>query len=424
MSCRCGLLFSAPLVLLALGGCTKPGPNLILISLDDLRVDRLGCYGYQRPTSPFIDALAEKSTVFADVVTQFTSTRYSHLALLTGQYPFSSRQEPLLAQVLRKEGFRTAGFTGGGFMHHQYGFDRGFEVFSDSQQYKGLQVSLPQILPWLREHYKERFFLLVHTYDAHCPWAPPEPYRSMFVGEKARRFEIDGKCDNNYYNAFGMTPEDYDVLSDVYDGNVRWTDALVGQLLQEIARLGLDENTVIVVIADHGEVLGTEGVMGHGKLYEEEVHVPLIMYVPHEAAQRVLEPAQLIDVMPTVLHLLNVDAPPALDGVDLVPYMRGKLSFGGKRLRITQAVEGERAIRANATWKLVVGKRSAPDRLFNIQRNPLQDVSRDNPAITRLLHHQLDRALSGAKDLVNRPLATETLAPELRVQLKSLGYLE
>ncbi|HEY5657551.1 MAG TPA: sulfatase-like hydrolase/transferase, partial [Myxococcota bacterium] len=185
--CSTAALAFALLALLALGCAPRPEEplNVIIVSLDDLRADRLGAYGYARDTSPQIDAFAHEGVVFRDAITQFTSTWHSHRALFSGRYAFRPGDRTFLAEQLRAHGYRTAAFTGGGFLNRKFGLDAGFEVYFDELDHGRLDLILEPALEWLERNRGEPFFLFFHTYEAHCPWAPPEPYRSLFVGEQA-----------------------------------------------------------------------------------------------------------------------------------------------------------------------------------------------------------------------------------------------
>lgn len=424
-----GLLLLMAVVAAAAWWLTRPAPpfNLIIISLDDLRADRVGAYGYGRDTTPNLDAFARTALVFRDTHTQYTSTRDSHRAALSGRYPWRGWR-PLLSELLSEAGYRTAAFTSGGFMNRRWGMAEGFEVYVDRYNYAeaGLTKLWPLARQWLQQEAPRPFYILLHTYDVHCPWDPPPPYRFAFLGERRPRFEIDGKCDNNYYNHIGMTPQDLQDLSAVYDGNLKWADRLLGEVLQELHALSLHTNTVIAIISDHGERLGDETPnIGHGELQEVEISVPMLIWVPGMEPQHVHEPAQLIDLVPTLLAALGQPLPSHVDGVNLLPYATGQRSFNGTRLRVTQGVRGDFAVRLDQRWKLQVsGEPLQVTALFDLQGDPGRDVLREHPQIA---HTLLRRFLTELQPHGHPPPSTlnpAELDAELVRELQALGYIE
>jgi arylsulfatase len=411
---------------LVLGWALRPQPplNLIIVSLDDLRADRLGAYGYARDTTPQIDAFAREGVIFTDAHTQFTSTWHSHRALFSGRYAFRPGDRVFLAELFRAQGYRTAAFTGGGYLNRKFGLDRGFDVYFDEFDYGSLDLILQPVLEWLGQNRNEPFFLFLHTYGIHCPWAPPEPYRSLFVGDRVPGFEIADKCGYDYSNKIEMTPEDYDVLSAVYDGNLKWADSLLAPLFSHFDAWGLYDRTLVVLLSDHGEGLGEHGgYVGHGALHEEEIRVPLILRMPGVAPGVVDEPVQLVDVAPTALAALGLELPPDLDGVDLEPYLRGRRSFDGVRPRITQSYD-QLAFRVDSRWKLLVGNQGKLEALFDLGRAPSEDVLKSHPKVARLMKRRLQQ-LAGTNSLgATAPLAATTRDPDLAEQLRALGYVD
>lgn len=399
--------------------------NVLIVSLDDLRADRVGAYGYTRDTTPQLDAFAREGVVFRDAITQFTSTWHSHRSLFSGRYPFWSGPRVFLAERLRERGYRTAAFTAGGYMNRKYGLGRGFDVYVDEHEYGGLDDVLGPALEWLAAHRDEPFFLFLHTYDVHCPWAPPEPYRSLYVGDRVRRFEIEGKCDNNYFSEIEMTPEDHAVLSAIYDGNLKWADSKLAPLFSHLEAWGLYDTTLVVLLSDHGEGLGEHGgYIGHGALHEEEIRVPLILRMPGVAPQVLDEPVQLVDVAATALAAAGLELPSELDGVDLAPYLRGRRSFQGVRPRVTMSVHDQLAFRVDARWKLVVGRQGRLEALFDLESAPSENVLESHPKVAMLLRRQLLQ-LSGAGPIrAESPPDAAALDPALAEQLRALGYTE
>lgn len=323
-----------------------PGPaaNVILISIDSLRADRLGCYGLDRPTSPAIDALAAQGARFANAMSTTSWTLPAHMSMLTGRTLLSHGVVmendrlpdgvPTLAESLRGTGLATGGIVSMLYLGRQYGFDRGFDVYDDttipaktwfeSHRDEPAPAVTRFALDWLQQHREQRFFLFLHFWDVHYDYAPPPPYDTMF--DPDYRGTISGE---NFYRNQAvnrrMPARDLQHLLAVYDGEVRWVDEHVGQILRTVDALGLADTTAIIVTADHGDEFFEHGGKGHRRtLYREVMHVPLIVRAPGVPPGRVVTaPVSLVDVMPTALELAGAAAPPGMDGESLLALTRG-----------------------------------------------------------------------------------------------------
>ena len=288
-------------------------PNILLITLDTVRADRLGAYGYSRASTPVLDRLAREGILFVDATTQSPLTTPAHAALFTGVYPGrlgvkSNASTPLpdsattLAERLAEAGYQTAAFIGAFILDRQYGFGQGFQLFDATfeahraadrsrVQRTADAVATPAV-EWLRQARRDGpFFTWVHFYDAHAPYQPPA----------------------------NSGP------ADPYDGEIAWLDRAIGTLLEAIGpeRLG---DTIVVAVGDHGEALGEHGEEDHGIfLYEAVLRVPWIMRLPgnERAGSTVSEQVRSIDLMPTLLDLAGVPAVPNVDGESLTAVIRG-----------------------------------------------------------------------------------------------------
>ena len=307
---------------------TRPGKrsparrNVVLISLDTLRADRVGVYGAYRPVTPAIDALAAGSVVFTEVWAPWPETSGSHMSLFTSRYPSehgvtgfinaAPASIELLAERLRREGYLTRAFTEDGGVWAYAGFARGFSAYSEHRSpdfvYRGeAAATFADATRWVEAHSARTFFLFIHTYQVHAPYAPPRDYRTLFADIPGR--EPNGQAGN--------------ALD--YDREVRFTDDQVGAFLATLRRLGLSERTIVILTSDHGEEFGEHGGTGHGRtLHREVLQVPLVVSAPGllRAAQ-VTTPASLLDVAPSVLELLDLAADPEHRGVSLVAAARG-----------------------------------------------------------------------------------------------------
>jgi arylsulfatase A-like enzyme len=328
-------------VCLALAACSKPlreealcaKCNVILISMDTVRADRLGVYGHTRPTSPNVDRLAASSVVFENAISQTAWTLPGHGAMMTGLYPTrlgvtaypAKRGLPkvrMLAEEFRRAGYATGAFTGGGFVAAHFGFSRGFDIYSSDG--RRFEHNIDEALAWLRQHKQRRFFLFLHGYDAHRPYYS-QPEDKKVVGlTGARSAEQRKFCTKDRREK----PADIDVISQYYDAAIHHGDATVGRFLDELEALGLAEHTVVLLTSDHGEEFYEHGNCDHVRfLYREIVNVPYIVYVPALAS----EPRRVSDVVPasisvarTLLEIAGVrnDMP----GVSLAPILRGEPS--------------------------------------------------------------------------------------------------
>ncbi|HXK21472.1 MAG TPA: sulfatase [Myxococcota bacterium] len=306
-------------------GAKSERPNLLVVSLDTLRARNVGAYGHERDTTPFLDQLAESGVLFENAITASVSTGPSHMSLFTGLYPvhhgMRRGQEPRspsavpLALLLRRAGYHTAAFTEDGYLIRIFGFGDGFSEYSENTGSHGAvpgeaQVTFERAERWLARSRRRPFFLFVHTYEVHAPYMPP--------AETANLFRSDGEP--------GTAAPDLRSEQDDYDREIRFVDDKVRELIGALERNGLRNSTTVVVLSDHGEEFGEHGYFQHGTaLFEESLRVPLIFEgwgIP--AGERVAGQVSLIDVTPTLLALVGVQAPAGLDGENLLPAMHGK----------------------------------------------------------------------------------------------------
>jgi arylsulfatase A-like enzyme len=468
-------------------GCrrSEPPPHVILISADTLRADRLGVYGYTaRPTSPRIDALAEEALVFEVHVAAAPWTTPSHMSLLTGLTPTrhgvtgSDRglraalqgERPIerlpeaittLAEALVSQGYTTSAFTGGATLDPRIGFDQGFGEY-DTSTIKLDRGRIDRVLDWIDDHDEGPLFVFWHTFEVHAPYLAPDflgdvlpPERARALGERLQSLpERNGwkqvrsaKRVMREHNAY--TPE---VTRALYDGGVRSFDRWLGELLDGLRERGLYDRTLLVLTSDHGEQLGEEGrpapfgdgfynVHGH-TLFEELIRIPLIVRLPGPPGGRRVAPVTAsIDVMPTILDLVGVAAPPEVQGRSLRPLWESPAEWTPKAALSESLSEGEEmkglrddrfkhVIHIDADTVVAKGRSSMPPEpsaaLFDLLRDPgeRRDLLKE-PAEeatgqrAAAMSQELRRRLS----VVGR--AEEgLLSPEAREALGALGYLE
>lgn len=321
------------------GSTQQPLQGAVLILLDTVRPDHLGAYGYRRPTSPNLDRLAEQSIVFEQAVSCAPWTLASVAAILTGRYPSTARGEDVrvstsLVERLRDAGYRTAAFTEGGYVSRRFGMADGFETYAEEQGViiapkptGGIANTFRQAHEWLAAHKNEKFFLFIHTYEAHAPYTHHDFAAGMDPGRIGDRFSIE-LLPELQSGRMTLTPGEIEYVKALYDSDILNADRFVGRFLEHLGTLGLADRTLVVVTSDHGEEMGEHfptniGDHGHS-LYDDLLLVPLIVRDPSRARARVATQVRTIDVLPTVLDLLHAPPDPTIDGTTLVPVMDRK----------------------------------------------------------------------------------------------------
>ncbi len=294
------------------GGAARPPRNVLLITIDTLRADRLGCYGSDKGLTPALDAFAGDATSFSTAYTPVPLTAPSHATILTGRYPIShglrnnggealSTEETLVSEILHERGFRTAAIVSSLVLSSQFGLDQGFDLYYEegikgTAHGEGLwfdqrpaDKTVDRALGWLKAEADHPFFLWVHLFDPHDPYDPPPPYKKTYAAAP-------------------------------YNGEVAFTDAQVGRLLGAFRAMGLYDDSIIIVVSDHGESLGEHGEIYHAIfLYDATTRVPLIIRVPGGRRGRTItDLASTIDIAPTILEALRIPAPPGMQGVSLL----------------------------------------------------------------------------------------------------------
>jgi arylsulfatase A-like enzyme len=296
--------------------------NVVVISLDTLRADRIGVYGSYRPTTPALDTVAGEAAVFTNAWAPWPETSGSHMSLFTSRFPSEhgvigfitapATSIELLAERLRRSGYLTRAFTEDGGVWALAGFARGFSAYSERRShdyvYRGeAHATFTDAARWLETHTNRTFFLFVHTYEVHAPYAPQAGYRTLFT------------------DVPGREPDAMRAQALDYDREARHLDDELGRLLGTLRRLDLADRTIVIVTSDHGEEFGEHGGLGHGRtLYREVLQVPLIVWAPGLVpAARLEAPVSLIDVAPTVLDLLELEPDPGHRGRSLAARLRG-----------------------------------------------------------------------------------------------------
>jgi arylsulfatase A-like enzyme len=444
------LLVAACAVAVATGLACRPAaerrPDVIVYLVDTLRADHLGCYGYPRATSPRIDAFAAESVLFENAVAQAGWTRPAVTSLLTGldphQHGVQGRLDGLaesfdtLPEILRREGYQTGAFVSSAVITEKFGFGQGFDTFRQRVK-ETIEPERPtsewvneEALRWLEQRDPDRpFFLFLHTLDPHMPYQPPEPFRRRLAPDADPRA---GSLERVVAVRDGLRPttaRDREEIPALYDAEIAGNDAAFGRLVEKLRARGLYDPLLLVFVSDHGEELFDHGGWEHGAtLYQELVHVPLLLKLPRGAGsgRRIGERVRQIDVLPTILDVLGGEAPPGIQGRSLLPLLhapsrRPPAAFSSLDLdgrRIESIVLGHRKL----IHTLAHDRRPLGLELYDLASDPgeRRNLAAADPDAVRGLTWLLERRARGG----GPPEASRvTLDPELEKQLRALGYL-
>lgn len=453
------------LAALVVAGCDRgQPPNLVVIVVDTLRADHLGCYGYERPTTPRLDRFAAESVLFENAVASSSWTAPSIASLFTSVHPsvhgvttFAAALPaslPTLAEVLQRHGFRNTGLSAN-FVHivERKGFARGFQSFAElrrpaaageEEEFAGLvaadaRLVTDRAIEAARASRGAPFFLYVHYMDPHSTYAPPEPFRSRF----ARRYEgsftgTTNELKDVMQGKRAANDADLRRLVDLYDAEIAFTDAEIGRLLDQLRRLDLYDNTVIAFLSDHGEEFGEHGGVFHGvTLYDEMTHVPLLVRLPRgrHGGTRVTPVVQLVDLGPTLLQVVGVADDRKTQGTSFA----GLLAAGNDAAATAPAfselhpdapVEAALRPRTHRTavttrdWTWLAGREGAAE-LYDRRSDPGQRENRvqGEPAVAASLGLAAGEFADALRDWGTAAGEQVPLRPEDREQLRALGYL-
>ncbi len=431
ISLRLGTIVLVLLSAIQCGG-RPPAWNVLLVTFDTTRADHLGCYGHPRAVTPHVDALAASGTLFRQAYSSLPLTLPSHSTILTGAYPLAhgvrdnglfvlAEEQLTLAEILSEHGYATGAAIGGFPLEAQFGTAQGFDFYDDHltgrwEDFRGERVKLKDriyfderpagrvneaIMPWLEENAARPFFAWVHYYDPHQPQEPPKPYDELFA-------------------------------DDPYLGEIAYADESLGRLLAFLEELEVRERTLVVLTADHGEGLGEHRELTHAYLlYNGTLHVPLVMSLPadHELAPAVADVdtrVGSVDILPTVLELLDIDAPEGLQGQSLVSLLRGQ--EGRDRVHYAESLSarfnngwGEQRALYDGPWKYVHGPE--PE-LFDLRgvEPEYQNLVASEPGIATDMERKLETFLQrhAAASAVGAVMPDD----ETRQKLEALGYLQ
>ena len=471
---RYALLSSLAIGLVGLAGLVgwhrtaSPPMRLLLVTVDTLRADRLGCYGQRLPLTPNLDRLASEGALLEQVVVPVPRTTQSTASLLTGLHPVSHGVRGLfwrlpenagrtLAEILLEKGFETAAFTSNLFLRPGQGFERGFRLYDNPParwERNGSAEIVDNALDWIGRRHKSDsgWFVWLHFLDPHWSYEPPSPYDRWAGGvrpEDLRLFrdvEAGRVAKGDIVFGQAVSKPQADRLRRLYDGEVAATDAALGHLREGLKRMGLLDGTLLVVTADHGESLGEHGYsFAHGEfLYEETLRVPAIIRLPGTipAGRRPHRLVRNFDLMPTILELLQMAPPAGLDGISRAAELRGaeesdsgreiyiesdrQYLLSGNPKRFLPGYEGSwRAIR-DENWKMIRIPRTGGDliELYDMRTDPAEqrDLSGHLPPEAAGLASRLARWEELASQHSGQGSQEPSLDEQQLQTLRSLGY--
>lgn len=399
-------------------------PNLILVTLDTTRADHLPIYGYGAVGTPYLNELSQKGVVFEHCATTSPLTLPAHTSILTGYYPpyhgvrvngnnALSDTQTTIAEIFSSAGYKTAAFIAAFVLDGRWGLNQGFDYYDDHfdlRKYKHLDLGTVQrpgnevvdsALKWLEENQSESFFVWVHLYDPHLPYEPPEPYFSQY----------------NYYPPASL-----------YDGEIAFMDEQIGRLYSWLKVKGLDRNTVIILVGDHGEGLGEHGELAHGYfIYDYAIRVPLVVVSPHQKLQgvRVSSQVSVVDLLPTAAEMTGLSLPDT-QGRSLVRLMFGKTE------KEVPAYSESLSPNLHYGWSPLLALRTSEFKFIDAPRPELYDLRQDPkeqndvqnlyPEVGLRLKRDLDALVEqislGAPEPQAANLDSETIE-----RLAALGYI-
>jgi arylsulfatase A-like enzyme/Flp pilus assembly protein TadD len=392
--------------------------NVLLITMDTTRADHLPAYGYTQVKTPNLDQLAAKSFIFEDAISHAPLTLPSHTSILTGLLPvshgvrdnggyFLDPKEITLAELLKKNGYATAAFISAFVLDSRWGLNQGFDFYFDHFNLAEFQdVNTRDIQRrgdetegeaenWLQKNKSRRFFSWVHLYDPHDPYNPPEPYKTTYAGH-------------------------------LYDGEIAFTDDVIGKLFRKLKELGVNDRTIIIVTGDHGESLGQHHEATHAMfIYNSTQHVPLFIFIPGKKNERIRATVRHIDIAPTILALLGLEIPKTMQGASLIPLMNQ--TEKSKRPAFSESIYAD----IHYGWSPLQGLTTEEYKYIDAPKPELYDRIHDpqetknligeKRSVAKVLQSELKEIL--AKSPHKYQKGPQKMDPETEEKLRALGYI-
>lgn len=448
-------------------------PNILLISIDSLRRDHLSCYGYFRNTTPNIDKLASKGTIFDDAVSTTCWTLPTHMSMFTGLYLMQhgvrdnglvlSRSIKTIPEFLHEDGYQTFGIFSGPYLHPAYGFSRGFDEYKDcssSSVYADKGDKLNELNPYLQKIHNQShkditgdkilktfadwfadksdekpFFSFIHMWDVHYDFIPPPPYDKEFDPNYQGNISIESYRENPEINK-NMCTRDLEHVIALYDGEIKWTDHIIGEILKILEKSGYLNNTMVIITSDHGEEFFEHGDKCHRNLYDVNIRIPLIIYYPELFSRRnENNHANQIDLLPTILDVTGNDIPDYLPGIPLNRIQ--DLNNPKNRSHLLEYITPQtdvKAVRA-ADWKFIYEINKNLPLFYNLISDPaekhslipLEDPIRISDSVRDRINYSFrfyKRIYESLPEIQTSETEKLELDKATEEHLKSLGYIQ
>lgn len=409
-----------------LSGHNLEKPNIVFITLDTTRADRLPCYGYDKVKTPYLDELAREGVVFEQCFSPTALTLPSHSSMMTGIYPTYhgvrvngntalSQNHATLAELFNRQGYRCGAFIAAFVLDGRWGLKQGFHYYDDNfdlQKYKQLDLGrvqrpgdqvMDEALSWLDNQTDKPFFCWIHLYDPHTPYEPPEPYRSMY-GNRG--------------------------LEGLYDGEIAFTDLQIGRCVSWLRQKGLEKKTILVIMGDHGEGLGEHGELTHGYfIYDYAVHVPFLIITPFDDLKGIRVPTQVrtIDLYPTLLEMVNLPVPAENQGESLIPALFEPQKTVHRKVygeSMTPGIQyGWASLHSLRTGKYKYIEAPRPE-LYDLANDPEErnNLVRRLPDLAKRFKNELKQIMDTTSEGAPEP-ETANLDSDTLQRLATLGYV-
>ncbi|MGD8329763.1 MAG: sulfatase [Acidobacteriota bacterium] len=443
-------------LLAGLAACAEPAPRLVVvIGVDTLAASHLGLYGAERPTSPFLDRLAEDGVVFEHAYATSSWTLPSFASIFTGRLQSGhgagirvndtddewneervahrrvilDPSVPTLAEMLAAAGFTTLAVAQNPNLDPAFGVARGFDVYDyvmgSHANKRRAEVVVDRSLALIDEHAGDDLFVFIHFFDPHMSYGAPSPYGGMFTGG----------LDVGYGLPIAVNPREIDrrapelpedrrrFIAAAYDGEIRYLDSQLERLVGGLRERGLWDDALVILTADHGEELFEHDGFEHGhSLYDEVIAVPLIVWAPGLVAGRSTAPVSIADVTPTVLDFEGMEIPEGIFGIPLRPLLRGS-DPAVERLIVAEGILYGSEKKAALRWpyKLILDREDGTEELFDLRQDPGERRTLADGERIAELREQLELALAAAAQGVT--LQQLELDEELQRRLRALGYI-
>jgi arylsulfatase A-like enzyme len=426
--------------------------NIVLITVDALRADHLSCFGYTRNTTPNIDFLANNDVLFLQAISNAPYTKASFVAMLTSTYPlmyggytYISEQRVTIAEILKEKGYSTAAFQSNPWLSTHYGFDKGFDTFEDAFEsskdklskksiaadkikkkiknilneksrmydllkrfyhfskridplpmpYASADVINQKAISWLNDNLDDNFFLWMHYMDVHGPYNPPQKCMRQISPIHITKKEIARLHAKMFPKE--TTKNELEMLIDLYDGGIMYTDYSIGLFLDKLKEMGVLDTTLVIITADHGDEFGDHGGFGHGggnravKTYDELLHVPLIIKCPGIGENvKIKDQVSLLSLAPTIVDILNIPEVENFQGKSLLPLIKGRGS--GEDCIISEALQAEYINKPQNTDKKIISYRTENWKYIYTDQCELYDLRNDPKEKENIVDKEVEKA--------------------------------